>query len=220
MTNKEKIYTGLSVLFVLIVVLGNLLYQKFLSISVFSFYQFDIGAGAILYPLTFFITDLIAEFYGKEKASFCVKLAVLMNIVTIIIITVIRVLPAAEWSPVDDNLFNQVFGLYWLAFIASVLACYVSQKIDIILYLWIRKKTDNQKLWLRSNGSTAISLLIDTVIVITILTIFGIIPYDQMWQLIWHSYGYKLFFTLLSTPIFYLAFYLITFFINKGLKHA
>lgn len=216
MTNKEKIYTGLSVLFTVIVVLGNLLYQKFLSISVFSFYQFDIGAGAILYPLTFFITDLMAEFYGKEKANFCVKLAVLVNIVAIIIITVIRVLPAAQWSPVDDNLFNQVFGLYWLAFVASLLACYASQKVDIVLYLWIRKITNNKKLWARSNGSTSISLLIDTVIVVSILTMFGVIPYDQMWQLIGHSYGYKLFFTLLSTPIFYLAFYLIKFYIKQG----
>ena len=204
MTNSEKIYTVLCSLFSVLIVVGNLIYQKFISIDFLSLYTFELGAGAVLYPVTFLLTDLIAEFYGKEKANFCVKIAILMNIVTVIIVTTIGALPATHWSPVDDSMFHKVFGLYSLAFIASIVACYTAQIIDVIIYLWIKKTTKGKFLWLRSNGSTAISLFIDTFIVITLLTIFGVIPMDKMWSLIGNSYIFKLFFTICSTPVFYL----------------
>ena len=77
MKNVEKIYTGLCVLFSVLIVVGNLTYQKFVILSILPFHTFEISVGAVLYPLTFLITDLITEFYGKEKARFCVRFAVL-----------------------------------------------------------------------------------------------------------------------------------------------
>ena len=85
-SNNDKIYTTLCVLFTMLVVVGNLIYQKFVFLPLFSFYTFELSVGAILYPLTFLLTDLIAEFYGKDKANFCVKLAIITNILTAIII--------------------------------------------------------------------------------------------------------------------------------------
>ncbi len=209
MTRSEKIYITLCVLFSVIIVIGNLTYQKFVSLYMLPFHTFELSVGVILYPLTFLITDLITEFYGKEKAKFCVRLAILMSILVAFIIAGMNFLPATPWSKIGNAEFHQIFGMYHIAFMGSIIACYVSQALDITLYLWIRRLTKGKYLWMRNNGSTAISLLFDTTIVIGFMTIFGILPKEQMVPLIINSYSFKLFFTICSTPLFYLCVSLI-----------
>jgi uncharacterized integral membrane protein (TIGR00697 family) len=113
-------------------------------------------------------------------------------------------LEATDWSKIDNVLFHKVFGLYSIAFIGSILACYTAQTVDIMLYVWIRKITKGKWLWVRNNGSTAVSLFVDTFIVITFMTLFHILPLERMWPLIMNSYFFKLFFSICSTPLFYL----------------
>ena len=204
MTRDESIYTSLCVLFSVLIVMGNLIYQKFVSLPLLSFHTFELSVGAILYPLTFLLTDLITEFYGKEKANFCVKLGISMNILVACIIAGMDQLEATDWSKIDNVLFHKVFGLYSIAFIGSILACYTAQTVDIMLYVWIRKITKGKWLWVRNNGSTAVSLFVDTFIVITFMTLFHIFPLERMWPLIMNSYFFKLFFSICSTPLFYL----------------
>ena len=114
-------------------------------------------------------------------------------------------LESTTWSKIDNATFHKVFGLYSVAFIGSIIACYTAQIVDISLYLWIRKVTKGKWLWVRNNGSTTISLFVDTFIVITFLTTFNVLPKDQMWPLIINSYLFKLFFSVCSTPLFYLC---------------
>jgi uncharacterized integral membrane protein (TIGR00697 family) len=204
MTRDESIYTSLCVLFSVLIVMGNLIYQKFVSLPILPFHTFELSVGAILYPLTFLLTDLITEFYGKEKANFCVKLGISMNILVACMIAGMDQLEATDWSKIDNVLFHKVFGLYSIAFIGSILACYTAQTVDIMLYVWIRKLTKGKWLWVRNNGSTAVSLFVDTFIVITFMTLFHIFPLERMWPLIMNSYFFKLFFSICSTPLFYL----------------
>lgn len=201
----DEVYTSLCVLFAVTIVLGNLIYQKFVFFSLFRFYTFEISVGAILYPLTFLLIGLITEFYGKEKAGFCVKLGIMTNIIVAIAIACIDSLEATRWSKVDNDLFHKVFGYYSVAFLGSVIACYVAQIVDINIYLWIRKITKNRWLWARNNGSTIISIFIDTFIVISFITFFQILPLDRMVPLVFNSYLYKLSFVILSTPLFYIS---------------
>jgi uncharacterized integral membrane protein (TIGR00697 family) len=151
------------------------------------------------------VTDLIAEFYGKEKANFCVRLAIFMNIFVACAITGMDQLESTNWSKIDNATFHKVFGFYNVVFIGSIIACYSAQIVDIRLYLWIRKMTGGKWLWARNNGSTAISLFVDTFIVITFMTAFNIVPLDRMWFLIINSYLFKLFFSICSTPLFYVS---------------
>mgnify|MGYP001325903896 FL=1 len=190
-------------LLAVLIVIGNMIYQKFVVLPILPFHTFELSVGAITYPLTFLLTDLIAEFYGKNKANFCVKLALTMNIMVAILIAIMDSLTATEWSKIDDIIFHKVFGLYSVAFVGSIIACYTAQLIDINIYLWIRKITKGKYLWLRNNSSTAISLLVDTTIVISFMSLFGALPIDKMSTLIINSYLYKLFFAICSTPLFY-----------------
>jgi uncharacterized integral membrane protein (TIGR00697 family) len=210
MSIDDKIYITICVLFAVLIISGNMIYQKFVVLSL-PFYSFELSVGAIIYPLTFLLTDLIAEFYGKNKASFCVKLGLVMNIVIALLIAAMDRLSATEWSKVGDAIFHQVFGLYSVAFIGSVIACYTAQIIDIAIYLWLRKITNGKYLWIRNNGSTAVSLLIDTCLVIGFMNLFNALPTERVGILIINSYLYKLFFTLCSTPLFYGAVCIITF---------
>lgn len=203
MTHEEKTYTAFSTFFCVLIVIGNLTYQKFVLLSVPGVYTFQLSAGAVLYPLTFLITDVITEFFGKEKANFTVRLSIYMNVMVALIISFMVFLPATTWSKIDDPTFSKVFGFYSIAFLGSILACYIAQSVDVILYSLIRKLTHGKYLWLRSNGSTAVSLLIDTTVVISFMAVFGIFPKEQMLPLIGNSYSWKLFFTVCSTPLFY-----------------
>ena len=159
---------------------------------------------------------MITEFYGKERAKFCIKFAIITNVIVAVIIIFMDHLPATNWSKINNETFHQVFGYYGVAFSASLVACYISQALDVRLYLGIRKLTKGKYLWLRSNGSTCVSLLIDTTTVIGIMTLFGIFSSEHMWSLIVNSYSWKLFFTISSTPLFYLGVTSIKYFINPA----
>lgn len=209
MSTDNKIYTTLCVLFSVLIVIGNLMYQKFIALNIFSLYTFELSVAAILYPLTLLLTDLITEFYGKEKSKFCVKLAITISIIVAIIIILVDNLNATTWSKVDNKIFHLVFGNYKVSFLASTIACYISQLVDIKIYLWIKNLTHNRFLWLRSNISTAISILVHTSVAVSILFTFGILPLERVTLVAASNYFFKFFFNIFSTPIFYLAVWII-----------
>ena len=202
---EDKIYTFLSSLFAIIVIVGNLTYQKFIVISILPFHVFEFSVGILLYPFAFLITDLIAEFYGKVRANFCVRNTVLVSAIVFGIIYIMDGLEAAEWSSVDSETFHKVFGMYGASFASSLIACYIAQNIDIKIYLWIKKLTNDKHLWLRNLLSTGISLFIDTSIVTSILCLLGVIPIERMEFLILNGYTFKLLVVLCNVPVFYLC---------------
>lgn len=204
MSKSEQIYAGLCVFFASILILGNMTYQKFVSLPL-MIHTFELSVGAILYPLTFLVSDLITEFFGKAKAQFCIRLALITNALVVTIIAFMDHLPATSWSKISDDMFHNVFGCYGVAFIGSIIACYAAQSIDVRLYSLIRSITKGRYIWLRSNISTSISLLVDTSLVICFMALFGILPSENVFALIANSYSWKLFFSVASTPLFYLC---------------
>ena len=213
MRRVDQMYVALCAFFSILIVICNLTYKKFVYLNVLPFHVFELSVGAILYPLMFMLTDLIAEFYDKQKANFCVRLAISMNILAAMIVFGMDRLIATPWSQIDNEIFHKVFGAYGLALMANMVACYCAQVIDITLYLWIKKITRGRWLWLRNNGSTAISLFVDTCTAIGLLTLLGVLPREQMWLIMFNSYSYKLFATICNTPVFYLLVGLIKKFI-------
>lgn len=214
MINSEKIYTFLCVLFASTIIMGNLIYQKFVHLPLY-FHIFEISVGIILYPFTFMITDLIAEFYGKEKASFCVTAAMITNILVAFNISMMDNLNATEWSKIDNETFNKVFGLCGAGFLASIFGCFISQQIDIKIYMFLKRITKDKMLWLRNGVSTSISLFIDTSIVIFTLAQFNAFPNSRIFPLILNSYSFKLTFTIISIPLFYFLVFAIKKIIQK-----
>ena len=204
MTALDKTYIVLCVLFSAFLITCTLTYKKIVYLPILSFHTFTLSVAVVICPLMFMLTDLIAEFYDKKKASFCVKVAIAVNIFVALMVSGMDALEATPWSTVDNTKFHSVFGSYGLAFMACLLACYMAQLVDISVYLYLKKLTNGRWLWLRNNGSTAISMLVDTFIAVGLLTMMGIYPKEHMLMVMMNAYSYKLFFTVCNIPFFYL----------------
>lgn len=157
----------------------------FASLIVISNYtvQFPINEwltyGAIMFPFTFLITDILSEKYSKDDVLSVVKTGILIAVIPTIIIS--------EWR---------------IAF-ASIVSFYVVQQMDIKIFHYLKNKYQNMW-WLRNNASTMISQFFDTSIFF-ILAFSFIMPFDLIIKLIIGDYMIKLIMALLDTPIFYLV---------------
>lgn len=123
-------------------------------------------AGLLLYPLTFFLSDLVTEVYGATKATMMVYLAFGLSILSCFIITITLLAP----SPTKENYqqFQNVFCLSGVLLIASLTAYVVSQIVDIHIYSILKLWTGESYLWLRNNVSTLIAQLMDTIFYVRI----------------------------------------------------
>lgn len=216
-TNKKKqaynIYLYLGALFITSLVVCNLIFQKFFAfkpfpITVFGEELFEISVGLLPYPVTFLITDIVSEIYGKEKANNLVKAGLFASIFSLLIIFVSQSVTATSWSPVNDETFNHVFGNTTIAVFASMLAYLFAQLIDVQLYHFWKKLTKGKHLWLRNNFSTFSSQLIDTLIILLLLCSADIISWERFWGLLISGFLFKVIVALLDTPLLYLSTYL------------
>ena len=130
----QKLYLILAGLFISSLVTCNLIFQKFFIWSPFGLYDFEISAGIIPYPITFLVTDIISEIYGRKKANQVVLSGLCASIFVLLIILVANASQATSWSPISNETFSDVFGLTGIAVAASMLAYLLAQFIDIRIF--------------------------------------------------------------------------------------
>ena len=213
MTTKQKssaqlIYLILAALFIASLVTSNLIFQKFFYWEPFGIYRFEISVGILPYPITFLITDILSEIYGKKKANQVVIAGIFASFFSMLIILVSDVSPAIANSPIDNETFSKVFGLSPLAVLASMLAYLAAQFIDIKIFHFWKRKTNGKHLWLRNNFSTFSSQFIDTFTVLFLLCSFNILPWEIFGGLLVSGFLFKVIIAALDTPILYALVYL------------
>lgn len=209
----KKIYLYLGGLFITSLVVSNLIFQKFFywrpfELTVFGNQLFELSVGILPYPITFLITDLISEIYGKKKANQVVIAGIFASFFSMGILWMANVVPALSNSPVDDATFQTVFALSPVAVLASMMAYLGAQFVDIRLYHFWKKLTKGRMLWLRNNFSTFSSQFIDTFSVISLLSLFGVLEWDLFWGLLLSGFLFKVFVAALDTPLLYLFVFL------------
>lgn len=220
MTQRDKraaftIYLYLGGLFITSLVVSNLIFQKFFhwnpfgEVTVFGAPLFELSVGILPYPVTFLITDLVSEVYGQRKANQVVTAGIFASFFSMGIILLANYSEAIPTSPVDDATFSKVFGLSPLGVLASMLAYLAAQYIDIKIYHYWKKVTEGRMLWLRNNFSTFSSQFIDTLTVITLLCLFGVLPWDKFYGLLISGVIFKLIIAVLDTPFLYLLVYIM-----------
>lgn len=162
-------------------------------------------AGAILYASTFLCTDILSEIYGKRAAAKAVWLGVLINVLWLCGTQVTLWFEPSQSDYIQPSL-SVVFGMVPRISFASLLSYIVSQRLDVFLYHLIWKKTGGtgKGLWLRNNGSTLISQLVDSVLFVTIAFI-GTMPTAVFLQIMLTTYLFKAIVALCDTPFAYLA---------------
>ena len=199
----QNIYLILAGIFIASLVTSNLIFQKFFSWNPFGWYNFEISAGIIPYPITFLVTDIISELYGRKKANRIVLAGLFASIFTLLVVLVADLSSGTSWSPVYDEQFHHVFGVTYIGVGASMAAYLTAQFIDVQLFHFWKRLTKGKHLWLRNNASTFSSQLIDTLTILLLLCSFHIIEWKYFWVLLANGYLFKVVVALLDTPIIY-----------------
>ncbi len=209
----QRIYMLLGALFITSLVVSNLIFQKFFywypfNIEIFGTNLFEISVGILPYPITFLITDLISEIYGKKRANDIVVIGIFASLFSLLIVLVSNAVPATSWSPVTDSMFSTVFGNTALAVFASMLAYLFAQFIDIQIYHFWKRVTKGKHLWIRNNFSTFSSQFVDTLTILVLLCSFGIIEWSKFQGLLVAGFIFKAIIAACDTPFLYLGVYL------------
>jgi len=132
-------------------------------------YKVAIAIGVLPYPITFLMTDFISELYGRRRASLVVWIGLLLNIWVMAILWVGGVIPGFEPAGEEGTgVFFEVRTLAFGAVTASMIAYLIAQLVDVHVFHFWKRVTRNRHLWLRNNGSTLVSQLVDTTAVILI----------------------------------------------------
>ena len=202
---QHRLYLILTGIFIASLVSANLIFQKFFSWTPFGLYRFELSVGILPYPVTFLVTDLISELYGKKKADQVVLSGLVASVFVMGVVMVANAVPQTEWSPVNNETFSKVFGLFGPAVFASMVAYLTAQFIDIRVFHFWKRLTKGKHLWLRNNGSTVVSQLVDTSAVLILLCTAGAIEWVQFWPLLANGFLFKVLVALFDTPLFYLG---------------
>lgn len=209
----QRIYMLLGALFITSLVVSNLIFQKFFywypfNVEVFGAKLFEVSVGILPYPITFLITDLISEIYGKKKANQVVVTGIFASLFSLGIILIADAVPAIENSPINDSLFTKVFGQSVIAVFSSMMAYLLAQLIDIQIYHFWKRLTKGRHLWLRNNFSTWFSQFVDTFSIVGLLCLFEVLPWQSFYGLLISGFLFKVIVAAIDTPFLYLGVWL------------
>ena len=220
---REVVFVILSGLF-----LGTLAVLNILGISRQIDLSFNIGSakipfvvfvGVLPYPITFLCTDFISELYGKRRANVVVWVGLVLNLWVLFILWLGGVLPPHTELGSDglpdvlhpDRTYFQIRQWTNMATLASMIAYLTAQLVDVQIFHFIKKRTRGKALWLRNNGSTLTSQMVDSIAVILITYFFtnaiSITPGETVFHgliiLIFSNYVFKMTAALVDTIPFY-----------------
>lgn len=207
---KEKalgLYIILLAMFLTSLIVCNIITSKFIEVDLY-FKTFIVPAGILPYPITFLVTDLLSEIYGRRKANLAVLSGFIALIFTVFIVFLGQSFSAIESSIVSDEVYDMVFGNSTRAIVASMIAYLSAQFIDVRLYHFWKNLTKGKHLWLRNNASTILSQLLDSTLVILVL-FYGEEDFSVLSVWILNAWLFKIICALFDTPIIYAIVYWI-----------
>lgn len=236
-SRPQKLFVLLSVIFLTNALLAELIGVKIFSgeqalgmppaqISLFGNFilDFNLTAGVILWPVVFITTDVINEYFGNKgvkRISFLTVGCISFSFLAIWLITILP--PAAFWLDVNsadsegnsfniDFAFNKIFRQGLGIIVGSLVAFLIGQLLDVLVFQKLKRITGDSKVWLRATGSTLVSQLVDSFVVLFIAFYF-LAPAESRWSIDQVTsvgiinYIYKFIIAVVLTPVIYLAHY-------------
>lgn len=191
--------------------------------------DFNLTAGAVIWPVVFITSDLINEYFGKPGVKRISYLTAVLIAYAFVVIFFAIHLPPAEWwmdannKDLDGNFFNmnfafnKIFGQGQRIILGSLIAFLLGQLVDVYVFQRMRKVTGPKKLWLRATGSTLVSQLVDSFVVLYI-AFAGVFSNSQIIAIGLTNYIYKFTVAILLTPVIYAGHFLIDRYLGK--EHA
>ena len=211
-TKKELVFVVLSGIFITNAVVAELIGGKLIQMG-----PFVMSMGIVPWPVVFLTTDLINEYFGEKGVQkLSLLTACLIGYSFLILLIALQIPAAKNISPVSDTQFGAVFGQSMWIIVGSIIAFLLSQLVDVWLFHFLKSKTGHKKIWLRSTGSTVISQLIDSFVVLGIAFYLpGKISFEVFVTSALTGYTFKLILAVVLTPLIYLGHSTIDKFIQK-----
>lgn len=213
LSRPQKLYVVCTAVFVTALVIAEATASKFftafalpapVTILGVEFTSVIMTAGVIAFPVTFIVTDLVNEYYGKAGIRFVTLVGMGCVVFEFALLQAAIAVPTAPISPVPAEAFDTVFGATGRIIAGSLVAYLVGQFADITLFHWLRRLTAGRHLWLRATGSTFGSQFLDTAIVLTV-AFAGRLSLGEIAAITLFNYGYKLVIAVAITPLIYAA---------------
>jgi uncharacterized integral membrane protein (TIGR00697 family) len=196
---RDIVYMALAGFFVTNAILGELTGGK-----LFTFGPFTLSIGVIPWPVVFIATDLINEYFGRDGVKRLTLMTIALIVYAFIVLLLSIQVPAASFSPVTDAQFQAVFGQSLWIIVGSVTAFALSQLVDVGVFWLVRHRTGGRYLWMRATGSTVVSQLIDSIVIIAIaFWLPGKVKTSEFLTVAASNYSFKLIVALSITPLLY-----------------
>lgn len=225
---RDLLFLGLSSVFITALVMGNIIgttkFIQLLDVRLPEWllplvpelvregerYSMAIPAGLLAFPVTFLVTDLMSELFGRKKAQLLVITGFFVNVFMLIVMTLNFYLPDASGVSGGADLFDGVYGFMVGNTLGSMVAYLVAQTVDVQLFHFWKRLTKGRHLWLRNNASTMVSQLVDSTAILSILYFSGnlgdaVSGLGALAILIFNSYLFKFLSALVDTPLCYAA---------------
>lgn len=211
-SRKDTIYLILTAFFISNAILAELIGGKliFIPLDLPFVGRPAASVGVIPWPIVLIATDIMNEYFGKDGVKKITWMTSAMIAYCFVILYIAVQVPAADFSPVNDEAFRTVFGQSLWIIVGSLIAFMASQLIDVSVFWMVRKHTGSGRLWLRTTGSTVVSQLIDSLIIIGIaFWLPGKISSQEFFNVALTNYSYKLLIAIGLTPLIYIVHMLI-----------
>lgn len=202
MTRRQTLYLILCGIFITNALTAELIGGKLIDVV-----GIPMSIGILPWPIVFLTTDLINEYFGQSGVKKITLLTAALIVYCFFVLYLAIGIPATPDIPgVTDEQFNAVFGQSQLIIVGSITAFLVTQLLDTVIFQFVKRRTGNKWLWMRSTGSTVISQLLDSFIVLGIaFWLPGKMPTDVYLQSGMAGYLVKLSIAVLLTPLIYLG---------------
>ena len=211
-SKKDTVYVVLAGIFITNAIVAELIGGKLIHIG-----DAVMSIGILPWPIVFITTDLINEYFGEKGVKKLSLITAALIAYCFVLLYVALKIPAVQGENlITDSQFTAVFGQSMWIIIGSITAFLVSQLIDVTIFHFVKNRTGNRMIWLRSTGSTVISQLFDSFIVLGIaFWMTGKMTTDVFILSAFTGYFVKLIIAVLLTPLIYLGHYLIEKYINS-----
>lgn len=212
MSSSHKLFVVLAAIFVSCLLLGDVIGGKTITTP-----MGPISVGIIPFPVTFLLTDVVNDFYGRRGARFITFLGFGMALLAYVILQVGTWLPVHTSTYFTQDEFSKIFGGSAQLFVASMIAYLIGQFLDIQVFQFWKALTQSKHLWLRATGSTLLSQIVDTVVINVIFwgwtaasdpsSFLGKMDPGSRWSWVFakvlREYLIKLVVAVLLTPVIY-----------------
>ena len=213
-TRKDTVYIILAGIFITNAIVAELTGGKLIDV-----FGVPMSIGILPWPIVFVTTDLINEYFGERGVKRLSLITAGLIAYTFFVLYFAIQIPSTGISSVTSEQFKSVFGQSQLIIVGSIAAFLVSQLIDVTIFHFVKKRTGNRMIWLRSTGSTVISQFFDSFIVLGIAFYLpGIMDFKTYVISGLTGYTVKLVIAVLMTPMIYLGHYVIQKYIAKDGK--